>query len=214
MASDAYGAFQYNLVDVDRLIESHRILSGTGQGRRGLGHVTRSAVIMLCASWELYLEHVVLEGLRFSLRSTSTPSELPMLVQKELSSFVKSHKHELKPLHLSGDGWRDVLEDHATNLIDSLNTPKAGPVNNLFSRILGIEKLSDCWAIGADAVDNFVSARGDIAHRGRHSDYVQMWRLQTHKQNICSSAVDTDNCIAEYVRDHFPVPRKPWNAIS
>lgn len=60
MASHAFGAFQYNLVDVERLIESHGALSGTGQGRRGLGHLTRAGVVLLCAAWELYLEHVLL----------------------------------------------------------------------------------------------------------------------------------------------------------
>jgi hypothetical protein len=95
MASNAYGAFQYNLVDVDRLIESHGILSGTGQGRRGLGHVTRSAVIMLCASWELYLEHAVLEGLRFALQSTSSPDELPIPGNHTGKSHGKSHGREI-----------------------------------------------------------------------------------------------------------------------
>lgn len=214
MASSAFGAFQFNLVDVDRLIESHGVLSGTGQGRRGLGHVTRGGVVMLCAAWELYLEHVLLEGLRFAIYSTGSPADLPTPVQKELSGFVKGHKHELKPLQLSGDGWRDVLGDRATNLVGDLNTPKAGPVNQLFNRLLGIEQLSACWSIGADAVDEFVTARGDIAHRGRHSGYVQMGRLRTHKENMHSAAVDTDNCVAKYVRDNFPVPRKPWNAIG
>ena len=47
MSSAAFGAFQFNLVDVDRLVKSHDALSGTGQGRRGLGHITRSSVVML-----------------------------------------------------------------------------------------------------------------------------------------------------------------------
>lgn len=214
MASNAFGSFQYNLVDVDRLIESHTHLSGTGQGRRGLGHITRSGVVMLCAAWELYLEDVLLEGIRFAIDNTQEVDELPSSVQKELSRFVKGHKHDLKPLQLAGDGWRNVLEDHAINLVNSLNTPKAGPINDLFSRFLGMEELSSCWGIGADAIDDFVTARGDVAHRGRHSDYVQIWQLGNHKDNIYSAAVDTDNYVAVYIRDNFPIQRKPWNAIN
>ena len=214
MASNAFRAFQYNLVDVERLIESHGVLSGTGQGRRGLGHITRSGVVMLCAAWELYLEQVLLEGLRFGMAAATGPDQVPKPVQKELSNFVKNHKHELKPIQLAGDGWRGVLEDRVTNLADGLNTPKAGPVNRLFEMGIGIKQISSCWSIGADSVDDFVTGRGDIAHRGRHSDYVQIGALGTHKQNIVSAAIDTDNCVAEFVRDNYPVGRKPWNAAG
>jgi len=214
MASEAFRAFQYNLEDVKRLIESHGALSGTGQGRRGLGHITRSGVVMLCAAWELYLEQVVIEGLKFAVTFTGSPDSLPLPVQKELSSFVRKHKNELKPLQLSGEGWKSLLQGHASTIVERFNTPKSSPTDDMFNKLLGLSNLSECWTIGADAVDKFVSARGDIAHRGRHSDYVKIWQLQNQKNDIFSAAIDTDGCVAEYVRDNFSVPRKPWNAVN
>jgi len=214
MASQSFGAFEYNLVDVQRLIESHGALSGTGQGRRGLGHITRSGVVMLCAAWELYLEHVLVEGLRFGVAPAGGPGDVPKPVQKQLSRIVKEHKNELKPLELAGEGWRAVLLDHAESKVNSLNTPKAGPVNQLFNKLLGVEELSACWNIGADAVDEFVSARGDIAHRGRHAAYVRIWQLDAYRNSIRSAAIDTDNRVAEHIRDNFPVNRKPWNVTA
>ena len=157
---------------------------------------------------------MLLEGLKFGIAKAQSPDDLPDAVQKELSRFVKVHKHELKPLHLAGEGWRKELEDHARDLVNRLNTPKAGPVNDIFNKLLGTEELSLCWNIDAYAIDNFVSARGDIAHRGRYSDYVRSWHVETHKNNIISAAVDTDNHVAKHIRDNFPSSRKPWNATS
>jgi hypothetical protein len=42
------------LTDVERIIVSHAQLNHKGLGRRGLGHITRSGILMLCAAWELY----------------------------------------------------------------------------------------------------------------------------------------------------------------
>lgn len=213
MASDSFGGFKYNLVDVDRLTESHSALSGTGLGKRGLGYLTRSGVMMLCAAWELYLEHVLLEGLRFGASAAESPDDLPMPVQKELSKMVKNDNHELKPLELAGNGWRGVLLDYGEQRVECFNTPKAACVDDLFLKLLGIDGLSDCWSIGASAVDDFVTARGDIAHRGRHSQYVHIGDLRTHRDNICSAAANTDDYVGQHVRDGFPVQRKPWNVV-
>jgi hypothetical protein len=65
MPSTAYGEFKVNLTDVDRLIALHRQESGAGRGRRGLGHITRGALVLLCAAWERYVETVVSEGAGF-----------------------------------------------------------------------------------------------------------------------------------------------------
>jgi len=65
------------LDDVDRLIESHGQLNHDGMGRRGLGHITRSGVLMLCAAWELYLEEMLVESVRILIRRATSPNQLP-----------------------------------------------------------------------------------------------------------------------------------------
>ena len=86
------------LTDVDRLIESHRILSGGAQGRPGLGHITKSGTFLLCAAWELYIEELVVEIAKVLADRANSPSDLPKEVRKEISKHVKKHSHELKPL--------------------------------------------------------------------------------------------------------------------
>lgn len=99
MPSNALAKFESNLlVDVDRLIESHGQLNHQGMGRRGLGHITRSGVLMLCAAWELYLEEVLVESARIIIDRAASPDDLPRKVQQEIAKAVRESKHELKPL--------------------------------------------------------------------------------------------------------------------
>jgi hypothetical protein len=212
MPSDAFGKFQYNLVDVDRLIESHAALGPTGQGRRGLGHVTRSGVVMLCASWELYIEHLLVECAAEFTNQLALPTQLPREVQRSISLHVKESKHELKPLQMSGDGWKQVYRDFVNQKVAALNTPKATNIDTLLRQLVGISDLSTAWTIGAARVDAFVTVRGDIAHRGRHAAYVQRGQLENYRNEIRTAAVDTDNHISNAMRSLLPRNRKPWRA--
>lgn len=214
MPSNSFNTFRYNLVDVDRLTESHEALRGTNQGKKGLGHITRSAIVMLCASWEMYVEHLLLEGIDYLTSHVKSPDELPMPVQKELASAVRNSKHDLKPLALAGTGWKQVLKDHGSNETDRLNTPKSTNINLLFVSLLGISRLSDSWEISAEIVDEFVSARGEIAHRGRHAPYTQLGKLNDHKSNIYRVACNTDNHVSESIKAIITNGRKPWNYVG
>ena len=91
-----FNTFRYNLVEVNRLIESHEALKGTTQGKKGLGHIIQSAVVMLCAAWEMYVEHVALEGADHLTDRVHAPDKLPLPVQKELAKVVRDSQHELK----------------------------------------------------------------------------------------------------------------------
>jgi hypothetical protein len=113
MPSSALIKFENNmLVDVDRIIQSHGQLNHDGMGRRGLGHITRSGVLMLCAAWELYLEELLIESARIFIRRAHSPGQLPQPVQKEIAKVVRESKHELKPLELAGDGWKIIYDNH------------------------------------------------------------------------------------------------------
>ena len=77
---------------------------------RGLGHITRSGVLMLCAAWELYLEELLIESARVIVDRAASPDDLPEKVQKEIAKTVRDSKHELKPLQLAGEvEAKDVL---------------------------------------------------------------------------------------------------------
>jgi len=211
MPSTSFLKFETNmLTDVDRIISSHKQLNHDGRGRRGLGHITRSGVLMLCAAWELYIEEVMLEGVTYFSGKLDNPKDLPKSVQKELSIHVKDSKHELKPLELAGEGWKSLYRNHANDVLKGLNTPKSGNLDPLFKRFLGVEELSNCWSRGKEVVNNFVSTRGDIAHTGRQAQYITINNLKTYKTQIKSIALDVDNMLAEYLCTEIPGAERPW----
>ena len=48
--ADLPANIRYNLVEVNRLIESHAAMKGAPQGKQGLSHITRSTGVTLCAA--------------------------------------------------------------------------------------------------------------------------------------------------------------------
>ena len=211
MPSNAFQQFRYNIVDVDRLVETHSTLHGGPVGKKGLGHLTRSGIVMLCASWELYLEVLCEEVVAYLSNELSSPDLLPKSVQHELAKMAKTSKHELKPLEFAGDGWKLVLKSHAEDLCRSINSPKAGPINELFKKITGLDNLSDSWTCGKEKINDFVGVRGDIAHKGRQVAYIKIGELVNYRSMIDLSCVETDNAVAKYLRS---ISIKPWNVTT
>lgn len=169
---------------------------------------------MLCASWELYAESLAVEGVKHLCTKCSSPDELPLVVQKELAKHVRESKHELKPLTLANSGWRDVLISHVTQVCSLLNTPKAGPLSDLFHKFLGLPKLSDAWTAGPKALNEFVGVRGDIAHRGRDASYVPLSRLREYLALVDELAKETDNATRAHLKAVSPDHRQPWQIIA
>lgn len=213
MASQAFGTFRYNVVDVARLIQSHRHLHSGAPGKKGLGHITRSGVVMLCAAWEQYVEHLALEAARVLADRASNPSSLPPEVQRELSKHVRESKHELRPLALSGDGWRTAYIEHVKNKCDGINTPKAGPLNDLYLKCIGLAEFSSSWSCGSVALNDFVTVRGGIAHQGRSAPYVSIAALNGYMELIKCLTIEADNCVRTHILS-VAGPNRPWNAAS
>ncbi len=169
---------------------------------------------MLCASWEHYCESLIREAAAYFSSELNSPLELPIQIQKEISSSVRASKHELKPLHLSGDGWKMVYRDHVNDKLAALHTPKSSILNNHFRKLLGIPQISSSWSLGEHTLDGFVSVRGDIAHQGRHANYVTIGSLNEYRDQIRVFAVETDNFVSAFLKGAASKSHKPWNAIA
>lgn len=215
MPSKAFKTFETKLVtEVERLIDTHGYLSDHHykgrQGRRGLGHVTRSGIVMLCAGWERYIELAIRETADHLSDRATTPKDLPTDVQKELAKYVKTHKDELRALDLAGDGWEAIYGVVVEQKTASLNTPKSTKIDLLCKQLLGIPQLSDCWSAGATDVDDFVTTRGGIAHTGSAATYVTVVDLRSNRDLICEVVRETDNRLTEFVKGQFPNHNVPW----
>jgi len=213
MPSAALKKFEKTMMkDVNRIIESHDTLSDGTPGKKGLGNLTRGGVLLLCAAWELYLEEVLSESVEWACDQAAAPDDFPKQVQKTIATYVVESKHELKALAMAGDGWKAVYQEAAQIRIDAVNTPKPGVVNPIFKKFLGVTDLSSCWHHGEKPVKDFVTGRGDIAHRGNDAGYVTINKLRDdYKPCIERTALDTDNFLSQHLRDMFPAKNRPWN---
>lgn len=202
------------LPDVHRLIEAHNELNPEGRGRRYLGHITRSGVVMLCAAWELYIEDVCKESVEFLSRNSQTPNFLPNRVKGMISKHVKNGKnHEFAVLELCHDGWKKVYKNACQNAVERLHAPKFGTVSALFYDWLGVNdiELESSWRNEKERLNEFVTLRGEIAHRGADAQYVNRDSLKTYAALIETFVIDTDNFLADHLKVVDDGNRKPWN---
>ena len=214
MPSIAKKRFKKKLLpDVFKLIEAHNELNPEGRGRRYLGHITRSGVIMLCAAWELYVEDVCKEGVVFLTKDSKAPAFLPDRIKGMISKHVKSSKHDFSVLELCHHGWKKVYIDAFQSAIEHVNTPKFGPISDLFYDWLGVnsKELEDSWRHDFEELNNFVTLRGEIAHRGADAQYVNRNSLMSYAELIEDFVVDTDNFLADHLRHIDDGNKKPWN---
>jgi hypothetical protein len=211
MPSKALTKFENVMMkDVDRIIKTHAS-SVNGQGKKALGHLTRAGVLLLCAAWELYIEEVLIEAVEACRERASGPKKLPKTVQKSLAAYVNSSKHELKALHLAGDGWKEEYMVMVKAQVESLNTPKTAQINNLFSDLVGIPDLSKCWSNDSNDLDDFVTVRGNVAHKGANAGYIKIKKLSDfYKDLIGRTVVETDNCVSSFVKKSFDAKSYPW----
>jgi hypothetical protein len=200
------------LQDVTRLEEAHQELNPGGQGRRALGHITRSALVMLCAAWELYIEDLIQEVVEIICENSESPDNLPADIKKKIVQAIKSEKDELAVLKLSGDGWKAIYTESARKEAKKLNTPKSEQIGILCKNFIGVENISANWAIGPDGVNEIISKRGEVAHRGRDAEYITIASLQCFKNRLCYTAIENDNFISTYLKQTLALRRKPWRA--
>ncbi|WP_171122070.1 MULTISPECIES: HEPN domain-containing protein [unclassified Ruegeria] len=198
------------LPDVTNLLAAHRTLNPTGRGRRSLGYITRSGVLMLCAAWEVYIEEIIKEGVEHLTNELDTPHTLPNRVKGKLAQAAKKDQHEFGVLNLSGDGWELVLKTHSAELCERLNTPKFGQVTELLHDWLGVdsEALENSWRHDRAHLNEFVTLRGEIAHRGADAQYVRVSTLRAYKEAIDQFVVDTDRFLCGHLQNISGV--RPW----
>src|SRR5438128_1490612 len=78
MPSKARKALDENAGDIDRLLEIHTKLGGSGVGRRHqLEVLNKSALVLLTANWEAYCEDIAAEALEHLIQHSKAPEDLP-----------------------------------------------------------------------------------------------------------------------------------------
>jgi RiboL-PSP-HEPN len=220
MTSGAGKTFAKNCADIDRLLEIHQTEGGTGPGRRTrLEVLNKSAIVLVTVFWEAYCEDVAAEALDYIVRHTNDGASLPKELRKIVAKELKTDLDELAVWRLADKGWRRVLSSRLDALKEErdrqLNTPKTKQIDDLFERALGLPGISKSWHWGrmsarraGDKLDEFVSLRGSIAHRGSGAAAVRKHQVDDYYDHVKYLVDRTDARISEVVK--AATRRAPW----
>ena len=206
MPSKSYVDFLELLTDVKKLQETHYSFCEGKVGRKNLGFITRSAVVMLCAAWERYNENLLLEIIEKILDEDISANDLPTPVKKNISYKVRKHKNEIYPIELADGGWKNLWKGYATNDTELLHTPNSKKLSLLFKQNIGIEDYTSFWTHDSvKQIDNFVKARGEIAHNGSKAKYVRIDSLRRYLDLTIDNAMEIDFKVQKYLNDQYGI---------
>jgi hypothetical protein len=211
MPSNAYINFLNIRIDVLKLIETHNYFSQKKRGRKNLGHLTRSAVVMLCAAWERYNEDLLLEAIVYLSNNIQNINTLNKQIRKTISAKVKADKNETKPIELAGNGWKDVWQHYARSETDILHTPNSSKLKLLFNTYLGIDDYTLLWRTkNPTDIDDFVADRGEIAHNGNQAPYTTLAKLNEYNDLIMENVIEIDSKISIELQKMSGTVLLPW----
>lgn len=180
-SSTARATFDANRQDIERLLELHEQVSGGGPGRPvGLEVLNKGAIVLTCSIWEAYVEDLASEVIEHYVNHVSDVSKLPKDLRERVAKELREASNKSAPWKLAGEGWKTELKNRlkafAAQRNTGLNTPKTKYVKDFFATAIGVDDVPSHWSwAGMSAeragrkLDELVTLRGDIAHRGTAS---------------------------------------------
>jgi hypothetical protein len=209
-----------NIQDVYSLINIHVRIGGDRPGRRrGLQVLNKSAIVLLTACWEAYIEDLADNAFEFLLSKCKRYKRFPCRVRVLASNWLKKDSDESRIWDLAGFGWKNVLRDHKRRHLTNFNTPRSKQIDDLFETLLGLKHLSSKWQwrrVSARnarlKLDRFISLRGEIAHRVSTPASITMPKVREYLEFVYRLAVHSTNA----VRSHLYKLTKsyPWQSYE
>lgn len=171
-------AFVIALKDVKNLQHFHTAVGGSGVGRRSdnFSSLNKSGIVLLCASWEIYVEQIVIECTNIHLENVVTPDTMLSSLSKLVTKFLDKEKDDRAWHKIVNDGWKGIVRSAVATRVGILNTPKTAQVSSLFEELLNINNITSNWSwhrcsnqYAMARLNEFVTLRGSIAHGERQS---------------------------------------------
>lgn len=186
----------YNKSDIERLLEIHTLVGGSGRGRKHRVEVVNSsAIVLITAFWEAYCEDLCEESVRVIIDNADDPDLVPKELRKSIAKEIDDDHDKLACWNLAGEGWRDVMMHRVSSpaFARSLkfNTPKWGNIDALIHGIVGLKEVSRSWkwrgmknATARSKLNDYVELRGEIAHRGSGTQQVLKRQVEDYFGHI------------------------------
>ncbi len=209
-----------NMREVARLLDIHSHIRAEGiKGRRDVQVLHKSAIVLVVACWEAYVEDLVNAGLAFCIENCRDPKSLPAALRTRVGGKYSG----VNAWSLAGDGWKQALKDNLTEMLakttGAFNTPKSAQVDELFLKSLGISNLSSCWkwkgrsvARVCKVLDDLISLRGAIAHRVEATSSVTRADVLKARELVGFLSAKSSNHVRTEV--HRQTGHYPWGRIT
>ncbi len=198
--------------EIVRLLEIHQKISGTGRGyKTNVKVLHKSAFVLITAFWEGFCEDLAEEGLVHLVEHLPSPTKLPKHLRKRIAKELMDEKDETAAWKLAEGGWRSVMRTRMDDLTEErnrrLNTPKTEQIRTLFAESIGLPNVDRHWVWSgmssvraAERLDEYVTLRGAIAHRGDVTDQeLRKKQVLKYQQHVKGLARTTYQAVAEHV---------------
>lgn len=209
-----------NVYETATLLDIHTEIAGVGAGRKhGVEVLNKSAIVLVVACWEAYVEDLAKSALEFMIAEASDHRAFP----KPVLERVSSKNSGINSWNLAGNGWKKALSDNLTEVLAKttgiLNTPRAAQVDDLFSKTIGLMDISKKWSWpgrtsvqAVKALDDLVTLRGSIAHRVKSAQRVRKQDVKDALDLVGRLSIRCNNEVRTFV--HGKVGKYPWIAVT
>lgn len=139
--------------------------------------VYRSAIVLMVASWEQFIEQLVQKSVLTLTNRIRDSKPVPEEVKQSVAKFsVQDNRSNLREFSnsvwsLSDKGWKKSYYDFCLHSTTELNTASSDNIKLLYWKILGIRDITNDWKVDelspSDCVtklDDLIDLRHDIAH--------------------------------------------------
>lgn len=190
-----------NLNDISALLDLSLTLTSVEQRKV----IFRSAVVLLIASWEQYIEQLAESAITVLANRLRDSSTLPENVKQSIALSTISEKRNNQrefsdSVWLFADkGWKSAYTKYCKNLTSNLNTASSNNIKDLYWNVLGIRNITHEWGFKkltseqcAHRLSDLVELRHDIAHgANQRANELMKERIQEHTEFIFSLANNT-----------------------
>jgi len=212
-----------NFSEIDRILEIHEEISGSGPGyKHNVQVLNKSAIVLLLACWEAFIEDLADNSFEFMLSQSKQPQVFPDHVLAIAAKEIKKTNRNI--WDLANMGWKSIMELHKESILEkytvrgAFNTPSPKNIDTLFSNLIGFTSISRKWFWSGMSIDNskdkldkLIELRGSIAHRVQSSRKVTKAYVKESRIFILRLAIISNNRIIKYIED--TTGKKPWRTL-
>ncbi len=216
-------SLQNNLIEINRILEIHTQIAGSGPGyKHNVQVLNKSAVVLLLACWEAYIEDLAENCFKWMLSKANGPHVFPDHVLATAAKEVK--KNDKDVWLIANAGWKDVLKSHKEKVLNNyvvrgaFNTPNPDNIDYLFAKLLGMTSLSRTWywrgmsvVKSKQKLNKLIELRGNIVHRVQTSKNVTKFDVSDNKEFILRLAVISNNIANRYLKEK--IGQRPWRRM-